>query len=401
MNRVRVSTGPSVKAAMRWLGAAAAVLLAVVPPATGHESQAAKAGREPAADFDARAANAARARAEGQLDDAVGRYRALVEERPDWTEGQWYVGSLLYELRRPREARAAFARVLRQQPDHAGAMALGGLCAFDLGDHETALRDLLRSLQLHVQQTPEIARVVRYHAGMLFTRFSEFEAGNQLLTSVAAEADETPALIAALGANLLRLPLLPAEIPDGARPRIELAGRAGYAMARRETTSARSLLDDLRTRFGGTPDVEYLWGVFLAAQDPAAAIAAWQRELAISPTHLPARLQLASELVKQDRLDEAQKYAEDAVRVDPRHFAPRLALGQVLLARSDPAAAIATLEMARQLAPESAQSHYLLSVAYARAGRTADAERARDQFRRLSQTPGAAERDGTTPGPPG
>ena len=73
-------------------------------------------------------------------------------------------------------------------------------------------------------------------------------------------------------------------------------------------------------------------------------------------------------------------------------FAPRLALGQVLLGLGDTAGAVNELETGVTLAPTSAQAHYLLAIAYARAGRAKDAERERAAFTKLSGTataPGA------------
>jgi len=351
-----------------------------------------------AASFDARAAAASAAHEAGRLDDAERLYAALVNERPAWIEGHWYLGSIAYERQQHREARAAFARVLRLEPTHAGALAMSGLCAFELGQHAEALRELLRAMQLNVAQSPEIARVVRYHAGILFTRFGEFEAGNKLLTSVAVDADASSSLIEAFGLNLLRRPVLPAELGDAERPRVELAGRAGYAMARRDAAEAEARLRELQHRFGDTSEVQYLWGVFLAASDPAQAMAAWRAELERTPGHVPARLQLATVLAREGRTDEALSHAQEAVRLAPRQFAPALSLGSVQLQRGDLPAAIEALEAARQLGPESAQVHYVLSVAYARAGRADEAERARTEFRRLSERPdGGAGHEATTP----
>ena len=127
---------------------------------------------------------------------------------------------MLYELQRYAEARAAFAQLLKRQPAHAGAMALTGLCAFGQGEHDAALRALLQARQLNIQQTPELADVVRYHAGILLTRFGEFEAGNQILIELPADGMESPRVVEAFGLNLLRMPMLPAEIPErGTRTR--------------------------------------------------------------------------------------------------------------------------------------------------------------------------------------
>jgi predicted Zn-dependent protease len=71
--------------------------------------------------------------------------------------------------------------------------------------------------------------------------------------------------------------------------------------------------------------------------------------------------------------------------LQPQYFAARLALGQAQFELGASAAAIAELEQAVKLAPGSPQTHFMLSRAYARAGRRADADRERAEFTRLDK----------------
>lgn len=342
-------------------------------------------GAAPRAPFDQVAADAAKAREAAQVDAAIALYRRALSMRPSWDEGQWYLGSLLYELGRAREARAAFDQLARLQPRHAAAVAMSGLCEFQLGDREAALRLLLRARQLNVQQSPEIATVARYHTAILLTRFGEFEAGNQVLTELAADGQESPLVVEAFGLNVLRTPMLPGEAVAATRDRILLAGQAGFAMGARRAATARPLLEQLVSRYPDSSHVHYLWGVFLLADDPARALDAFRRALEVTPSHVPARLQMVFELVKQGEATAARPLAEKAIEIDPQAFGPRLALGQVLLGLGDTASAITAFEEAVRLAPESPQTPHMPAVAYGRAGRTADADRARAEFTRLSK----------------
>ena len=113
-----------------------------------------------------------------------------------------------------------------------------GLCEFGLGQHEAALRTLLRARALGIAQTPEIAHVVAYHAGILLTRFGEFEVGYAVLTELSGDNVESPKTIEALGLNLLRMPILPAALPEAKRPLVQLAGRAAFAMGGRRLAEA-------------------------------------------------------------------------------------------------------------------------------------------------------------------
>jgi tetratricopeptide (TPR) repeat protein len=334
---------------------------------------------------DAVAADAAKAREAGRLDEALELYRKALTTRADWDEGRWYVATLLYELDRYAEAKDAFAEVLRRQPAHAGALGLKGLCEFELRDYERALGDLLEAGKMGVGRSPGISTVVRYHTAILLTRFGEFEVANQMLTELASEAADTPQVIEAFGINVLRMPVLPGELPADARERVGLAGRAGYAMAARHLDAARAALDELISRYPNTAHAHYARGVFLLTENTDRALADFRRELEISPSHVPARLQIAFELIKRGEPARARAPADEAAKLAPDHFATRLAVGQVLLEMNDVDGAIPELEKAATLAPGSPQTHFMLARAYARAGRTADAERERAEFTRLDQ----------------
>lgn len=340
--------------------------------------------------FDEVAARAAAAREEGRTEEALALYRRALAARPDWDEGRWYLGAMLYEADRFAEAADAFSEVLRHQPSHAGALGMKGLCEFQLRRHDTALADLLQARAAGVAQSPGIATVVRYHAAILLTRFGEFESANQLLTEFAAEGTETPQVLEAFGTNVLRMPVLPEEVQPEARERVMLAGRAGYAVAARRVAAARLALDELVARYPAAPNVHYVRGVFLLTDDPDGALDEFRRELEISPTHVPARLQIAFEYLKRGDASSARTPATEAVALAPDHFATRLALGQVMLENDDLKHALSELEKAATLAPGSPQVHFLLARAYSRLGRTREAERARAEFTRLDQLSRAA-----------
>ena len=280
-----------------------------------------------AASFDTVSASAAAAREAGRLDDAIALYRQGIALRADWDEGRWYLGSSLYERERYREARDAFAALVARQPAHAGAVGMKGLCEFGLGQHETALRTLLQARSLGIARTPEIAHVVAYHAGILLTRFGEFEVGYAVLTELSGDNVESPKTIEALGLNLLRMPILPSALPEAKRPLVQLAGRAAFAMGGRRLADAARLLDELVAAYPREPNVHYARGVLRTTEAPDLALEDFVAELAVSPRHVPARLQLVFEHVKRGEAAKAKPYAEEAVRLDPQHFAVHLAHG--------------------------------------------------------------------------
>ena len=291
--------------------------------------------------FDDLTTRAAAAHDKSQLEEALTLYRKALAARPKWDEGRWYEATLLYELDRHAEAKDAFSEVLRREPAHAGALGLRGLC--------------------------------------------EFEIANQMLTEFVADGTDTPQVIEAFGLNVLRMPMLPSEFPPAEREQVLMAGHAGYAMAARLVGPARIALDDLLARFPKIPHAHYARGVFFLTEDSERALDDFRRELEISPSHVPARLQIAFEYLKRGDAAQALPAASEAAKLAPDHFAARLALGQVLLEMNDLPRALPELEKAAALAPGSPQAQFLLARAYTRAGRPADAERARAEFTRLDQ----------------
>ncbi|HUR00336.1 MAG TPA: tetratricopeptide repeat protein, partial [Gemmatimonadaceae bacterium] len=161
----------------------ALVVLLVSVPATNGFGLDALERRQNAAStpVDDLAGRAAAARDSGRAEEALALYRQALLARPDFDEGRWYIGTLLYELDRYSEAKDAFSEVLRREPTHAGAIGLKGLCEFELRQYDAALADLLQARQLGVARSPGIASVVRYHAAILLNRTGEFELANQIL----------------------------------------------------------------------------------------------------------------------------------------------------------------------------------------------------------------------------
>ena len=150
-----------------------------------------------------------------------------VAQQPSWTEGDWYLGTIYYDTDRHDECRDAFAHVTGQQPDNGAAWAFRGLCEFRLRQHATALEHLNRAERAGLATTPAFVAVVGYHRAILFARLEQFERAFDLDASLVRGGNTTPAMLDAVGIALLRLPLLPDEVPPEKRELVQLAGRAG------------------------------------------------------------------------------------------------------------------------------------------------------------------------------
>jgi tetratricopeptide (TPR) repeat protein len=362
-------------------------------PARAARAQPAKATAPASASFASLSAHAAKAREAGQTEEAVRLYREALRAKPSWSEGRWSLATLLYEKDRLAEALEQFQRLAAERPRQPLVLALAGLCEARLGRTGPALEHLLAARAIGIP-SPEVRPVASFQAATLLLQAGDPDGAFEILREFARSADDRPAVIEAFGLALLRLRDAPGQVPVEKREMVLLAGRAGYdlALARRGEL-ARMALEELVSRYPTEPNVHYAQGSWLLNDDPAAAIEAFRQELALSPKHHVAMIQLAFAELKRGRPEEALPMAEQAVALAPETPAAHLALAQALLASGQTERGVQEAERAVRLAPENPRLRYALVQAYQQAGRAEDAARERREFLKLQ--PGA----GTAPAP--
>jgi tetratricopeptide (TPR) repeat protein len=363
-------------------------------PAPGAAAQAPKAGDAPTtrtltpaqtAEFDRLVAAATEARRAEQWEDAIGLYAKAVKLKPDFVEGYWYQGTSYYSLDDFPHCGELFRRVVRLAPKNGAGYAFLGLCEFGQRDFDRSLQHLLQSQILGVGDTKELEGVARYHAAVLMTRLEQYEQALEQLGGFAAEGDDNPRVIEAMGIATLRMPMLPNEYPPERREMVLMAGRASYMMATRNTASAEKAFEALAARYPEAPNVHYAYGVCLLLEKPDKAIEEFTRELELQPGHPSSMIQIAYEYVNRGDAAAALPWAQKAVAAVPKDFSAHKALGQALLDTGDVDGAIKELLIGVTLAPESPSLHFTLARAYQRAGRPEDATREREEFSRLDR----------------
>lgn len=373
-----------------WLlGPGLSTASAQVPPASKPTTPTQKPGARGAApvnpQFDRLIREAAAAKASGRIEESIGMYQKAVGLRPSWTEGYWHLGTAFYELDRYAEAKDAFARVVRMQPAHAAAFGFKGLCEFQLKNYESALGDLLRAVDLGVEDPKDLIPAITYHTAITMTRLEQYEFALATLQSFANESNDSPRVIEAYGMALLRIPMIPQELPAQRREMVMLAGRGAFYRASRRPAAAKPAFELLVQRYPDAPNVHYAYGVYLLDDDGDRAIEEFQQEMKTTPDHMPSLLQIAFEYLKRSDWEAARPWAKRVVELDPRDFAGRRALGEVLLETGDTAGSIEQFETGVRLAPDSPSMRFMLARAYQKAGRQADAERERAEFLRLER----------------
>ncbi len=342
-------------------------------------------------DFETVSRQAAEAREAGRLIDAVKLYRQAVELRPEWLEGLWYLGTLLYDGDRHAEARDYFERLVELAPENGLGWAFLGLCDFRTGEYDSALSSLRKARSIGVGQNAQLEVVVRYHLAILLSHKGRFEDALEALKAFAINDIRTPDIIEAFGLASLRMNWLPTEVPPKRRELILEAGTAAYEAAAYHFDAAEKAYQKLVEQYPEEPIVHYAFGAALSAMRGLQghsrddAMGQFEAELKVSPNHLPSLLQLAMGYIELGRFDEALPYAEQALQIDPSSFVAYYALGQIRFEEGQLPEALDALKKAAELDPMSPEVRFTLARAYQKAGMKDEAARERAEFERLSK----------------
>jgi tetratricopeptide (TPR) repeat protein len=203
--------------------------------------------------------------------------------------------------------------------------------------------------------------------------------------------DVSPPILEAAGMNTLRLSLLPAELAADKRELVLKAGQATWEpFFAGHPEQADSIFHELVASHPSEPNLHYAYGAHLLDSDPEGALREFQKELQVNPSQVVARVQIAFLDLKRGNPEEALPVAREAVKRAPSYFLAHNALGRVLLALGRTAPAIAELQTAVRLEPQSPENHFDLAEAYSSADRAADAARERAEFEKIKKQRDAA-----------
>jgi tetratricopeptide (TPR) repeat protein len=348
------------------------------------------------------------AREADRVQEAIDLYTKGVGLRPRWREGWWALGSLFYDQDRFAEAESAFRHFVAVTPKAGPAYAFLGLCRYETGNDEQALRDFRRWADKGWSGTPELIDVSVFHFALLLTQQGHFVEALYLLATEVQRRGRSPALAEAMGLASLRMKYLPENYPPEQREMVWLAGNAAlYASLPpgdfdRADEYARRLLSHYDQR----PNVHYFVGTLRGFESKRAESAQeFRRELEISPQHVPALLALARLDLDGNQLDEALSFAKRAVELEPKNPDAHHVLGRVLLNTGHVQESAQELEIAKRLAPDSATIRSHLAMAYYRLGRKAEAKAEMNAFTLLKKkegifAPPAEKIKPEKPGPP-
>jgi predicted Zn-dependent protease len=324
------------------------------------------------------------ARNENRDDEAIHLYRQALKLQPSWKEGLWNLSTLVYEKDRYPEARDLLRRFVAIDADAGPGWALLGLSEFQTREYSRSLDHLQHAMALGMGGRKEMAQSVFYFVAVLRTRFEQFNESTGLLIAMVKSGQQPDLLVEPLGLAALRMPLLPAEIPADRRDMIRMAGQGALALEAQRQEEAQRLLSGMVAAYPNEPGVHFLYGAFLLDLRPEDGVAEMKRELQVSPSHVPARLRLAEEYVKEERPDEGLPLVQEAIKLEPGYAPVHMMMGEVLVAKGDLAGGIRELETAEKGTPQTVRIHWDLLRAYTTAGRSDDAMREKEEIEKLN-----------------
>jgi tetratricopeptide (TPR) repeat protein len=310
------------------------------------------------------------------LPHAVELYQQALKLNSRWAEGWWFLGSLEYGSGGYAAGREALSKYLELTPKAAPALAMRGLCEFEISEYAESLKDIQQALALGAANQAHNETILRYHEVLLLTRTGRFE---DALRSYGffAHQESNPELLLALGLAGLRKQLLPKEIKPDQQEVYVSAGKAAFEFMKGEKDAARVAFQHIFERVPAVVNAHYLYGFLLYAAEPEEAVVEFKHELGVNPRNAAAEVMLAWIPLVQNDGSTALPYAQKAVAEDPALPSAHLVLGRALTETGDPKNGIGHLERTAQWQPDNLEVHLALAKAYSKAGRKEDARRER------------------------
>ncbi|MGH9533355.1 MAG: tetratricopeptide repeat protein [Terriglobales bacterium] len=337
----------------------------------------------------------------GEAGPARQALAAALRRDPNWKEGLWDFGTLLYEAHDAAGARQAFGRLTELDPKHGAPWAMLGLCDFEARDFSMSVTHLQEGRSLGLSNA-NLKDVALYDEAQDLIILGEYPQASHLLKRFALRHRSSPGIVAAFGLAALHLPLLPEQLGHILSPRrrrlVQAMGTEMYDLESRNQAGAQKVMAGILRTHPHAPYVQYNDGLLLLrlGEIPAAE-AAFRRELAIQPNNVPARLQLAALYQQNARYPPALSYARQALRLAPANFATHYMVGLILYRQGQFAAAAHELERSKALAPEDSQVRYALAQVDLKLHRDQAALREEKAFRRLEQLSSSFRNQGVLP----
>ena len=316
-------------------------------------------------DFEALSNAATAAREAGHVDEATQAYLRALNRQPEWAEGWWYLGTLLYDQDRYLQAIPAFQKLVELAPNTGPAWDFLGLCEFETKDYASSLQHLKKGLSFPDADDPEAAVVAKYHLSLLLIRDGEFDDATTLLALTFGQKEISPQIKIALGLAMLHVPLLVSELDPSRDALIRSAGEVASALAQHDSAKALAAFPPLLRDCPEVPYLHYAYGKALAsAGRDEDALKQQKEESIVSKTSALPWIEISEIELRLQHLQQSLRAAEEAVQRAPDSSASHKALAQPLQALGEKEKAAEELAEAEKLIPEKPRAEQRLAQLY-------------------------------------
>ena len=236
------------------------------------------------------------------------------------TDDQWNSAMNDYSSRRYPEAIATLKTWVERRPasrkmNDGTAWAVMGLSEFELRDYDNALIHLQRGQDLGLGGSADSIRLARYHLAILLNRGAQYDSASRLLAPDPNSGSLTNEIQFALGISLLRMPLVPEQVPPPQRSLVQSAGEIAILLNASKYDQAFPKLQQILKEHPTTPFLHYAYGLALASLS---------------------------------QYDEAETQLREESRISPQSDLPYVLLASIALRKRDPADALPSAERAVQ-----------------------------------------------------
>ena len=327
-------------------------------------------------DFDDLRQQAEQARSAHNIATACGLYQRALALHPDWADGWWSLGNLLFVSAKYPDSEDALHHFTDLRSDLAEGWGMRGMAALQAKQYPDAFAFMDKSRALPFSTIPGLQAVVLTNHAFLLTRLGRFDDALEALRPF-LHGDPDADTLNALGIAALHWRLMPNEVSAADRPFTEAAGRVEYQLITSDSQAGNSA-EALLRQFPNGRSVHYFAGMVFFAHDKARAEAEFAHELQLDPGNVAAQSMWAySKFALHETSIDAVRDAREAAAADPQNAGYQYVYGILSDTLGDFPTAVAALAKAAELKPENAEYHIALATALSKAGEYAKADEER------------------------
>ncbi len=280
-----------------------------------------------------------------QLPDALEKFAAAAEWRPDFPNLDRNWGIVAFRAKQFDQAIAPLSRQIKANPQDNLARQMLGASYYFTRDYKNAV-ETLKPLEAAITDDAELA----YFYGISLIQSEKNQEAETIFNRLANISQKNPEILTYVAQGFMFM--------------------GDYERAIRELRNIIAVAPN-------TSKINFLIGQSLIRLNRFdEAEIAFQKELQINPADESAKYHLALTLIERKiRIDEATKLLNEAIAARPDYADAHYQLGKIYLEKGDTAKAVQELEAAKNSDAKKDYIHYQLSIAYRKAARKEDADR--------------------------